>query len=492
METDELEVRNMRGVSQWAAVALLLAGTAPVIGAVTEGISRRMTDEQIVKDLRIHLDQLASRDAFSGTVLLAKGDRILFERAYGFASRAFNARNTIATKLNLGSMGKMFTAVAVLQLAQQGKLALDDRLIKLVPDYPDTEVARKITVHQLLTHTSGLGSFFNDKFGESSRAKYRTIASHLPLFVGEPLLFEPGTGWAYSNAGFVVLGLIIERVSGQSYYDYVREHIFAPVGMSNTDNYNVDDDVPNLALGYTYMGFDLRPHLEQPRRTNILMHVGRGSSSGGGYSSVGDLLRFSRALQGHKLLNEEYTQLLLTGKVATHRGTDRYAYGIAETRVNGVRIVGHSGGFPGINGQLDMYPALDYTVVVLSNYDEAAQPVSERLRWLLTGGGIPRVTRLPLDVLRAVAGTYAPVPPPNALSGERNETPPIQMIADAEGLWQNGLFRHHWLPLSTHEFFDEDAPGDRMRFAIDAHGRIVSMTVTRGASGQSLTATRLY
>jgi len=474
-----------------AVVLALCAATAPVIAAGSHDAPRRMTDEQLVEDLRSHLDRLTSRDAFSGTVLLAKGDRVLFQRAYGFANRAFNARNTLDTKLNLGSMGKMFTAVALLQLVQQGKLALDDRVIKLVPDYPDTEIARKISVHQLLTHTSGLGSFFNDKFAESSRAKYRTIAAHLPLFTGEPLLFEPGTGWSYSNAGFIVLGLIIEHVSGQSYYDYVREHVFAPAGMSNTDNYNVDDDVPNLALGYTYMGFDLRPHLEQPRRTNILIHVGRGSSSGGGYSTVGDLLRFSLALHEHKLLNEEYTRLLLTGKVDTPRGKDRYAYGIVEARVNGVRIVGHSGGFPGINGQLDMYPELGYTVAVLSNYDEAAEPVSARLRWLLTGGPVPRAGKLPLDALRAVAGTYVPAPPPNAPPAEREGMPPIQIVADAEGLWQHGLFRRRFLPLSAHEFFSEDAPGDRMRFATDAHGRVVSMTITRGGSGPSLTATRV-
>jgi CubicO group peptidase (beta-lactamase class C family) len=360
-----------------------------VSAASATALEKKMTDAQIVQDLRTYLDGLAAKDAFSGTVLLARGDRILFEGAYGFADHAFNAPNKVDTKLNLGSMGKMFTGVAILQLAQHGKLSLDDKLIKLVPDYPDKEIATRITVHQLLTHTSGLGDFFNKKFFDSSRAKYRTIESHLPLFVGEPLLFEPGTRWSYSSAGFIVLGMIVEHVSGQSYYDYVRQHIFKPTGMLNTDNYNVDDDVPNLALGYTRIGDDDRPHPDQPRRTNVLLHFGRGSSAGGGYSTVEDLLRFAQALQGHKLLNQEYTALDMTGKVETGRPVGKYAYGMAEAIINGVRIVGHSGGFPGINGQLDMYPDLGYTVVVMSNYDEAARPVVERLRLELTGQGFP-------------------------------------------------------------------------------------------------------
>jgi CubicO group peptidase (beta-lactamase class C family) len=431
------------------------------------------------------MSRLADNDDFSGTVLLAKDDKVLFKKAYGFANRAFNARNDIDTKLNLGSMGKMFTGVAILQLAQQGKLSLNDTVLKLVPDYPDKDLAAKITVHQLLTHTSGLGNFFNDEFERSSRAKYRTTAAHLPLFTGKPLRFEPGTSFYYSNAGFIVLGLIIEKVSGQSYYDYVREHIFKPTGMLDTDNYNSDDDVPNLALGYTMMGEDRGPPPPKSegwkRRSNILMHVVRGSSSGGGYSTVEDLLRFSRALQGHRLLNQEYTDLDMTGKVAMDRGGGRYAYGMVESKVDGVRIVGHTGGFPGIAGALEMYPDLGYTVAVLSNYDEGVRPVMRRLRYTLTGNQMPRSIRLSAQSLRAYAGKYDPSP----------DQPPIEIAAGKDSLSvSTSRGTSQYLPLSAEEFFSEDNPRLRLEFQKDDKGAIAGITLT-GTEPNPIQATRV-
>lgn len=260
-------------------ISFTLVSTAPA----TE---LRRTQTSITKDLKSYLDRQVSKGKFSGAVLLAKGDKVLFQHAYGLANRAFDAPNRVDTKFNLGSMGKMFTGIAILQLAQQGKLSLNDTVLKLVPDYPDKEVGAKITVHQLLTHTAGMGNLFNEKFNESSRARFRTTRSFLPLATGEPLRFEPGSKYEYSNAGFIVLGLIIEEVSGQSYQDYVREHIFNVAGMTNTDNYNVDDDVPNLALGYTTMGDDMHPQPNGKLRTNIFMHVARGGAAGGGYSTV--------------------------------------------------------------------------------------------------------------------------------------------------------------------------------------------------------------
>jgi CubicO group peptidase (beta-lactamase class C family) len=226
-------------------------------------------------------------------------------------------------------------------------------LLKVVPDYPNKEVASKITIHQLLTHTSGLGDFFGKVFQDSSKDRFTTIESHLPLFAEKPLLFEPGTKWSYSNAGFIVLGLVIEKVSGDTYYGYVREHVFKPAGMINTYNYYIDADVPNLALGYTAEGPGAGPNT--PRKTNLCF-LQRGASAGGGYSTVEGLRRFADALLGHKLLNKDYTELDLTGKVAAGRGGAKYAYGMAEQIVNGVRIVGHSGGAPGISSNLDMYP----------------------------------------------------------------------------------------------------------------------------------------
>lgn len=185
----------------------------------------KLTDAEIAQRVEAYVDKMAAADLFSGTVLLARDGKPFFQKACGQASKAFNAPNRLDTKFNLGSMNKMFTAVAVAQLAQQGKLAFEDLLIKHLPDYPNKEIAGKITIHQLLTHTSGLGDYFTEKFMETSKDRFRTIQDFFPLFVDKPLTGEPGQKFRYSNAGFMVLGAVVEKVSGENYFDYVRNHI---------------------------------------------------------------------------------------------------------------------------------------------------------------------------------------------------------------------------------------------------------------------------
>jgi CubicO group peptidase (beta-lactamase class C family) len=280
-------------------------------------------------------------------------------------------------------MNKMFTGVAIAQLAERGKLSFDDPIGKHMPDFPNKEAAEKVTIHHLLTHTSGMGSYFNDKW-EAKKAKVKAVKDYFPLFADERLAFEPGKKWSYSNSGFMVLGAIVEAASGEDYFDYVREHIYKPAGMADTDAYELDRDVPNLAIGYTRMGPDGR-FKPGPRKNNLFLHVIKGGPAGGGYSTVVDLLRFDRALREHRLLSPKSTETVLAGKVETGRGPDdKYAYGFGDERVHGQRIVGHSGGFPGINSQLDMYLDSGYTVAVMSNYDMAAQPVAEKLREMIT------------------------------------------------------------------------------------------------------------
>jgi CubicO group peptidase (beta-lactamase class C family) len=230
-----------------------------------------------------------------------------------------------------------------------------------------------------------MGSYWNDKF-DSTWHSLRTVKDFIPLFADDPLAFEPGEKWQYSNAGFIVLGAIIEHVTQQSYFDYVKEHIYEPAGMFNTDAYELDQSTPNLALGYTKVGLDNPEPGEW--RNNLLLHVVKGGPAGGGFSTIEDLLNFSIALRSYKLLSEEYTNIVLDGKVdRAHSGTERtmYGYGFGDDTTNGTRIVGHTGGAPGINGQFDMYLDLGYTVVVLSNYDSpAAGQVARWLRQKLT------------------------------------------------------------------------------------------------------------
>jgi CubicO group peptidase (beta-lactamase class C family) len=343
--------------------------------------TRRLSEAEALADLGAYVDRLAAADQFSGVVLVARDREPIFTRAHGQASKAYGVPNRLDTKFNLASMNKMFTAVAIVQLAERGKLAYTDTIARLLPDYPNKDVARRVTIHQLLTHTSGLGDYFNPKW-EAKKPKLRAVREYFPLFVDEPLGFEPGTTFGYSNAGYIVLGAIIEKVSGQSYYDYVREHVYQPAGMADTDSFETDVDVPNRAQGYTRMGPDHRM-VPGPWRNNIFAIEPRGGPAGGGYSTAGDLLRFALALRDNTLLDSRSTESVLSEQVKDDRGGG-YGYGFQVDAVRGRRIVGHSGGFAGVHSKLDIYRDSGYVVVVLSNYDRGAARIIDRLRDMLT------------------------------------------------------------------------------------------------------------
>jgi CubicO group peptidase (beta-lactamase class C family) len=339
---------------------------------------KRSSPAELSKEIDEKLARLTAAGEFSGAVLIAKDGKPVWQRAYGYADREAKTANNLDTRFRLGSMNKMFTSVSIAQLVQAGKLKYTDTLAAVLPDYPDKEVARKVTIQQLLTHTSGLGDIFVPEF-DQKKDSLHDIKDYLQLFAGKPLKFEPGAGWSYSNAGFIVLGLVIERVSGESYYDYVQRHIYDAAGMKASGSFPKTEKVPNLAVGY--MRDDdckLVPNWETL--------PWRGMSAGGGDSTAGDLLRFAEALRSHKLLNAEMTETIVTGKTQPgHDANRKYAYGFEEHFVAGHRVVGHSGGAPGMNGELDIRMDDGYTVVVLANLDPPAAQrlaayISERLR----------------------------------------------------------------------------------------------------------------
>ncbi|HVN19370.1 MAG TPA: serine hydrolase domain-containing protein [Dongiaceae bacterium] len=307
-------------------------------------------------------------DTFSGAVLIAKDGKPIFAQAYGFADREHKAPNALKTRFRIGSMNKMFTAVATLQLLQAGKLDLKDTVGKYLSDYPNKDIASNVTIQELLTHTGGTGDIFGPDF-EQHRLELRTLADYLKLYGSRGPKFAPGTHWEYSNYGFILLGAIIEKVSGKSYYDYVSEHIYVPAGMTSTGSEPEDAAVPDRSIGYTKMD----SALWQPNTATLPY---RGTSAGGGYSTVEDLARFAQALQSHKLLDGLYTGMLTTGKPGTPDNS--YAFGFEDRLVNGVRCFGHGGGAPGMNGDLKICPSTGYVVVVLANLDPpAATRVSE-------------------------------------------------------------------------------------------------------------------
>lgn len=357
-------------------LSLILICTGIAISPVH---TQTVDESTLIKNTLEYLDSLSADDSFSGTVLIAKDGKPILKKAYGLANRSFQVQNKTDTKFNLGSMNKMFTAVAVLQLVEKGMLSLQDNIIQHVPDYPNKEIAENVTMHQLLTHTSGLGHYWTEEFDNASKNRFKKVEDYIPLFADQPLLFEPGTEYSYSNAGFMVLGLIIERVTGEDYFNYVMKNIYEPAGMINTDAYETDHVVPNCAVGYTTFGAE-----PGTVKNNLFMHVVKGGPAGGGYSTVEDLMSFSNALLGHKLLSPEFTQTALTGKVDV--GTNsRYGYGFRERFENGHRIVGHGGGFPGISSRLNMYVDLGYTVAIMSNTDQGSQALKVFIEELLVG-----------------------------------------------------------------------------------------------------------
>jgi CubicO group peptidase (beta-lactamase class C family) len=326
------------------------------------------SDSALAAAVLRYVRRLAHADIFSGTILLAHNGEILVRKAYGLANQSYRIKNRIDTRYCIGSMNKMFTGVAIMELAQQGRIDLNDPINHYLLDY-NIPSSDKITVHHLLTHTSGLGTIFNETFFASSRERYRNLDSYVPIFVDDPLAFAPGTSWQYSTAGYILLGLIIERVSGLSYDDYVRVHIHEVADMPNTACYEMDTSVPNLAYGYTH--FDLNYQVVSlERRSNLFLSLYKGTSTGGGFSTVDDLLHFALALQENRLLDPEHTQRTITTHVETD-GTPHtaYGYGFELTQTNRGWIIGHSGGFCGVTANLDIFSESGYVSIVLSNYD---------------------------------------------------------------------------------------------------------------------------
>jgi len=318
--------------------------------------------DELISAARKEIEKQVSADTFSGAVSIAKEGKLIFAQAYGLADREHKIPNTLNTRFRIGSMNKMFTAVATLQLVAARKLELKDTVGKYLTDYPNKDIASKVTIQQLLTHTGGTGDFFGPEF-ESHRLELRTLDDYVKLFGPRGPKFEPGTHWEYSNYGFILLGVIIEKVSGESYYDYVRKHIYEPARMTSTGSEPEEKAVADRSVGYTKMDSGT-----WVSNTNTLPY--RGTSAGGGYSTVEDLARFADALQKHKLLDVLYTEMLTTGKPGTPDTS--YAFGFEDQLINGTRCFGHGGGAPGMNGDLRICPGPGYVVAVLANMDPPA------------------------------------------------------------------------------------------------------------------------
>ena len=301
-------------------------------------------------DSRLQTETAAGR--FSGAVLVAKKDRILFRRGFGMANLADKTTNNPQTRFCIGSMGKMFTAVAILQLVQHNKVTLGDTIARYLPDYPNASLAKKVTIEQLLTHTGGTGDVFGPKYDGHSE-EFTSPAKFIALYGARDLAFEPGSKWYYSNYGYVLLGAILESVTGQTFNTYYTENIFRVAGMHSTSQLPSSGD--KSAIPYTgALATGLKP-----------VPPYYGTPAGGGYSTVDDFFAFARAIQSNRLLDPKHTSLLTTGKIDTGNGS--YSLGLVVSSRNGVPCYGHGGSAPGVNGDLTIYPQSGYITAVLCN-----------------------------------------------------------------------------------------------------------------------------
>jgi len=344
--------------------------------------TRPLSDQELRQQIDDYVQSLAAADQFSGVVLVARDGQPIFEKAYGMADQEHEVANELSTHFGFASVGKMFTAVAVAQLVHEGKLAYDDTLSKLLPEYP-SETGSQITVEHLLTHHSGIPDFFEDhEEFEKMTNSLDPQRDYVRLFSHKPLRFAPGERFEYSNSGYILLGAIIERLSGLSFPEYLRKHVFEPAGMSNTSMSADGIDQRLIARGYTQMGDDHK-FSSGPRHLSGGFQPGTGSAAGGGYTTVGDLLKFERALRTYKLLPQADTEQLLVDRVEYERPGYRYGYGFIFRRVGNERVAGHSGGFPGVDAQFDMYLDSGDAIIILANYELVAEPITTHVEQLL-------------------------------------------------------------------------------------------------------------
>lgn len=343
---------------------------------------KSISKKELALELSSFINNLSMKDAFSGSVLVAKGNDVIFKGSVGYANKTWKIKNNIDTKFSLGSMNKMFTAIAALQLIEKGKLKFDDKLIQFVDKswLPKGE-SDSITIRQLLTHTSGLGNFFNDEFNQSNKEAYRNLDAYKPLISQSELLFVPGSRNRYSNSGMLMLGLVVEKVSGQSYYGYVQKHIYNKANMLNSGSFELDSVTDNLASGYLK-----RMHSDQ-WVDSIYARAIKGSPAGGGFSSAEDLYQFAIALTEFRLLGKKLTEDAYTEKTQ-YNSAFWYGYGFSVSGEENNRVVGHGGAYLGVDARLDIHLDSGFIVVILANQSDVVAPVRRKINELIGRYGL--------------------------------------------------------------------------------------------------------
>lgn len=410
---------------------IILFLPAVIVGCKTRHAKTESTFTDFATEVDNYLKAHVANDRFSGNVLITKGDSIIFSKAYGQANKNFRIENSDSTRFLIGSITKPFTAYAILLLENEGKLALDDKLSSYFPKFPNADL---VTIRQLLTHTSGIRDYHAFKDWKTASKTDITPQTTIETVMSNPYIFKPGDRYSYTNSGYILLGLIIEKVSGFSFDKYIQKAILEPLKMSNSGVMCNEKIVPNLAEGYTT---NLRETLKAEH-----INYAQPFSSGNMYSTPADLWTFTKAVMHSTLLPKEKTSEIFSV-------SDIYGYGWGVRNYHDALAYGHYGAMNGFVGSMTYLPDSDYFICFLTNNDNTPEyTIAEDLVGLLLGKEIDRPDLISLidlndTVIDAVVGSYLVKPGDTLHVFESSHRLYIQ---------ESGQIRHELFPFAPFTF----------------------------------------
>ncbi len=438
---------------------LLLIG----LGSPATAQSSNTPDKALAAAIDEVLKETFKPDEPGAAVIVVKDGKVIFRQGYGMANMELGVPMAPDMLFRLGSITKQFTAVAILMLAEQGKLAISDEVTKYLPDYPTQ--GHKITIEHLLTHTSGIKNYTALPEWRSQWRKDVTLKELIDLFKDKPMEFAPGERWNYSNSGYVLLGAIIEKVSGQSYQEFIEKNIFAPLGMKNSFYDDTARIIARRAAGYSKdkTGYRNAEYLSMtwPHAAGALM------------STVDDLALWDAALYTEKLVKQESLKRAWTPYVLSSGKPTKYGYGWIISSVEGHRIIEHGGSINGFTTNAVRLPDDRVFVAILTNRDSGTGELGYKLAALAVGKRYKEAvaTKLPPEALDKYIGVY-----------QLNEKEDYVILKENDKLFlQHPVFgKVEILPLSETEFFIGERPASRINFIKGDSGQIISLVLRLG------------
>ncbi|WP_027420320.1 serine hydrolase domain-containing protein [Crocinitomix catalasitica] len=390
-----------------------------------------MGNDLLISKVDTYIRAWEANNKFSGNVLIAKGDEVLFSKSYGLAYCAFDIENTAQTKFLIGSVTKPFTAYGILLLENRGKLSITDKLSKYFPDFPNAE---NVSIKHLLLHQSGIRDYHYFSNWRALSQTDLTPTDVIQQVAEAPYQFEPGERFSYTNSGYILLGLIIEQVSGLSFEAFMEKEICEPLQLENTGVINNKKVVKNLAVGYT------TSPLETVKADYI--NYNQPFSSGNMYSTTADLWRFTQAVMSSKLLPKEKTKEIFTS-------AEFYGYGWGIRNFDGTKAYGHHGGMNGFIGSITFVPDEEYFICFLTNDDNTPKySIAVDLLKIVQGKAVTLPTKTELIELTEtmcenVLGDYLVKPGDTLHIFEEEERIYLQ---------ETGQVKHELFPFDQHKF----------------------------------------